>query len=234
MNVTTALASTALVTTLAAAAPGWAQGAAATPAQAAATTGVISYPPAFFAAAQPTTAYDMLVRLPGFSLDTGDSVRGFEGAAGNVLVDGRRPATKTDDLEEILRRIPASQVARIDLIRGGAPGIDMQGKSVLANVVRKEGGGFRGLVSLSARTVYDGRDTLGGRLELSGGDGERSWETSVNYGKGIDDGAGEGPGLRIGPASPPPAPIPRRCSAGRPSSMRASSTTTTSSTRPVA
>ncbi|MFZ5728991.1 MAG: TonB-dependent receptor, partial [Pseudomonadota bacterium] len=44
--------------------------------------GVISYPPAFFADAQPTTALEMVERLPGFALDVGDDVRGFEGAAG--------------------------------------------------------------------------------------------------------------------------------------------------------
>lgn len=163
------------------------------------TEGVISYQPDFFAAAQPTTAMDMLARLPGFNIDTGDSVRGFEGAAGNVLIDGQRPVTKTDNLEDILRRIPASQVTRIDLIRGGAPGVDMQGKSVLANVIRKKGGGFRGMVSLSGRTVYDGRATAGTRVELSGSDGVRAWETSLNVGKGIDDGSGEGPGVRTGP-----------------------------------
>jgi hypothetical protein len=57
-------------------------------------------------------------------------VRGFEGAAGDVLIDGELPTSKSDDLESVLRRIPASQVARIDLIRGGAPGIDMHGKVV--------------------------------------------------------------------------------------------------------
>lgn len=177
--------------------------AAATPtaavADGAASASVISYPPEFFTASQPTTALDMLSRLPGFAVDTGDTVRGFEGAAGNVLLDGQRPATKTDNLEEILRRVPASQVARIDLIRGGAPGIDMQGKSVLANVVRKQTGGFSGVASLSGRAVYDGRSTVTGRLELTGGDGTRAWEASATYGKGIDDGAGEGPGVRIGP-----------------------------------
>ena len=166
---------------------------------AAPTEGVIAYPPEFFAASQPTTALDMLSRLPGFAVDTGDTVRGFEGAAGNVLLDGQRPATKTDNLEEILRRVPASQVARIDLIRGGAPGIDMQGKSVLANVIRKPGGGFQGVAAVSGRAVYDGRQTLTGRVELSGGDGSRAWEASATYGKGIDDGSGEGPGVRVAP-----------------------------------
>src|SRR5689334_22530316 len=84
--------------------------------------GVISYPASFFASQQPTTARDMLNRTPGFQLDTGNSVRGYEGAAGNVLIDGQRPSSKNDTLDQILARLPASQVERIDIIRGGAPG----------------------------------------------------------------------------------------------------------------
>ena len=169
----------------------------------AATTGVISYPPEFFTASQPSTALDMVSRLPGFTVDVGDSVRGFEGAAGNVLIDSQRPTTKTDDLEEILRRIPANQVVRIDLIRGGAPGIDMQGKSVLANVVKKQGGGFRGVVALSNSIIYDGRNMTGVRLELSGDKAGRAWEASARYGMGVDDGAGEGRRVRSGPSGEP-------------------------------
>lgn len=195
MNVTAALATTALVTTLAAAAPVSAQ----EPAVAAPTTGVISYPPEFFAASQPQNAHEMLLRLPGFTLDTGDSVRGFEGAAGNVLIDGQRPTTKTDSLEEVLRRVPASQVERVDLIRGAAPGVDMQGKTILANVVRKSGGGFRGLFAVANSHAYDGRNVPGLRLELSGGKDRRNWEGSARYGEGIDDGMGDGPGVRVTP-----------------------------------
>ena len=55
----------------------------------------------------------MIERLPGFVFDDGSSVRGFEGAAGNVLIDGQLPTSKTDDLESVLRRIPASQVAHV-------------------------------------------------------------------------------------------------------------------------
>lgn len=201
MNVTVALASTALVTSLLVALPARAQEAQSTApvAAPAPTEGVISYPPEFFASAQPTNAHEMLLRLPGFTVDVGDEVRGFEGAAGNVLIDGQRPTTKTDDLEEVLRRVPASQVARIDLIRGGAPGIDMQGKSILANVVRKSGGGFRGLFAVANSHIYDGRNTPGVRLELSGGRDGRNWEGSARYGEGVDDGMGEGPNLRVGP-----------------------------------
>jgi hypothetical protein len=54
-----------------------------------------------------------------------------------VLINGERPTTKSENLEDILKRISASAVERIELIRGGAPGIDMQGQTILANVVIK-------------------------------------------------------------------------------------------------
>jgi outer membrane receptor protein involved in Fe transport len=141
----------------------------------------------------------MLGRVPGFQLDTGDSVRGYEGAAGNVLIDGQRPSTKTDGLDQILIRIPAGQVERIDIIRGGAPGIDMQGKTVIANVIKKSGSGFRGLFAVANDHLWDGRNMHGMRLELSGGDGQRTWEALARYGYGNDDGGEFGPLLRVAP-----------------------------------
>lgn len=173
--------------------------AASPPAAAAPPQGVISYPPAFFAGQQVANAAEMLARVPGFSLDAGDTVRGFEGAAGNVVIDGRRPASKTDNLEEILRRIPTGQVERIDLIRGGAPGIDMQGKSVIANVIRKSAGGFHGLLAVANNHVWDGRNMHAIRVELSGGDGARTWEATARYGYSADDGGDDGPQLRLAP-----------------------------------
>ncbi|KRA61721.1 TonB-dependent receptor [Caulobacter sp. Root655] len=100
--------------------------------------GVIAYPPSFFEAARPSTAFDMITRLPGFRLDQGSDVRGFAGAAGNVLINGERPTTKSETLEDILKRISTSAVERVELIRGGAPGVDMQGRTILANVVIKK------------------------------------------------------------------------------------------------
>jgi hypothetical protein len=99
------------------------------------------YPAAFFAAAHPQNALDMIERLPGFTLiDSDADVRGFAGATGNVLIDGAPPSTKSQSLEDVLKRLPAGAVARIDVIAGGAPGIDMAGHDVVANVVRIAGG----------------------------------------------------------------------------------------------
>jgi len=155
--------------------------------------GVISYPPAFFAAQRPANAKEMLARIPGFTLDYGNSVRGFEGAAGNVLIDGRRPASKTDSLGAILERVPAGKIERIDIIRGGAPGVDMQGKAILANVVLKTDRGVRGKVEAEGSEIGDGRRVANLTFEASGG-GERAWEVSGLYGRGFSGLLGQGVG----------------------------------------
>jgi hypothetical protein len=158
------------------------------PAPAAEQQGVTSYPASFFATQNANNADDMLGRIPGFSLDTGSGVRGYEGAAGNVLIDGLRPATKTDDLGTLLTRIPVSRVERIDIIRGGAPGIDMQGKSVIANVILKKDGGWRGLIAESNEWTGDGRYFLNNfRAEASGTFGSHMWELAARAGSGPDD-----------------------------------------------
>lgn len=158
-----------------------------------AVQGVIPYPAAFFAAASPATAMDMLNRLPGFSFDGGSGVRGFGGAAGNVLIDGERPTSKTDDLESILKRIPAGQVERIDLIRGGAPGIDMQGKTVIANVVRKTGTATTGVFVVVNGLIYDGRQEPGIRFEGARRANGTLLEGSFVVASYLDDGSGDGP-----------------------------------------
>ncbi|WP_395672859.1 TonB-dependent receptor plug domain-containing protein [Phenylobacterium sp.] len=161
--------------------------------------GVISYPPAFFADQHPANAWEMLQRLPGFTLDAGDQIRGFEGGGGNALIDGKRPASKTDDLNDILRRIPASRVERIELVRGGAPGIDMQGKAVVANVVRKHGAGLSGVLQAHNNHLYDGRNMHAARAEIAGGSGQRKWEASGRYSHLNDDGGDFGPHIVVAP-----------------------------------
>jgi outer membrane receptor protein involved in Fe transport len=148
-----------------------------TPAAAPSESGTLVFPPSFFAEARPNTANDMIARLPGFAISQNTSVRGFSGAVGNVLVDGARPASKNDALSDILSRIPATEVERIELIRGGAPGIDMQGFSQVVNVIRRKGASRQQVLTAGA-TLYtlDGRYTPSLRYELNGKIGERTYE----------------------------------------------------------
>ena len=116
---------------------------------------VTPYLPAFFAEYRPVTALDMIGRIPGFQFDGGSSARGFAGTAGNVLIDGERPPTRSDSLSSVVARIPAAQVLRIDIVRAGAGGIDMQGKTVVANVIRRPDAGMSGAVSSSLNITDD-------------------------------------------------------------------------------
>jgi len=76
------------------------------------------YDAAFFAPFAPSSALDIARRVPGFALDQGNSdVRGFAGAAGNVVFNGARPSSKSESLETLLARIrrgasSASSLAR--------------------------------------------------------------------------------------------------------------------------
>ena len=72
--------------------------------------GVLVFTPDFFADQRPNTALDMVSRIPGFSVQDGDGSRGFEGAVGNILVNGSRPASKNDTGSSVLsRRSPVTR-----------------------------------------------------------------------------------------------------------------------------
>jgi hypothetical protein len=120
----------------------------------------VVYEAAFFSAFSPANALQMIQRVPGFTLDEGDSeVRGFSQAAGNVVINGRRPSAKSETLETLLARIPASRVLRVELASGEQFGSDYAGKSQVANLVLTDAGGFAGTVEATVR-----RDHAGGLL----------------------------------------------------------------------
>ncbi|MGY8813189.1 MAG: hypothetical protein ACKVHQ_00525, partial [Gammaproteobacteria bacterium] len=99
---------------------------------------IVSFPGVFFDKFQPQTALDMVNQVPGFLLENNSSTRGYGNASGNLLINDRRPAAKQDQPNEILSRIPANSVERIELIRGQVREIDLRGQSNLINIVLKE------------------------------------------------------------------------------------------------
>lgn len=134
--------------------------------------------PAYFDSDNPQTAADMVQRIPGFGIDDGDNVRGFGGAAGNVLIDGARPTSKSEGLEAILTRIPAANVEQVELLEGAAAGALAPGKTLVVNVVRKAGAKSAGNWQLEGEGVSSGRVLPGlkasyttklGRLNVTAG-----------------------------------------------------------------
>jgi len=154
--------------------------------------GVLVYPPSFFADARPNTAYDMIGRLPGFTFSDVGSARGFAGTAGNVLIDGQRPTSKTDSLESVLKRILAADIDHIELIRGGAPGIDMQGQTVVANVVLKKQDSTRFVATAEDLVFLDGHMIPYGALQFTRHTDGSIYEGSISSIQNYDDSVGHG------------------------------------------
>jgi hypothetical protein len=148
----------ALVAALACAMPAWAEDNAegVAPAQAGQSRSTV-YQPDYFAQFAPSNALDIVRRVPGFVLEeTNTEVRGFSGAAGNIVVNGARPSSKTETLGAMLARIPARQVLRVEVGPGDLYGSDYAGKSQVLNVVLRREGGFDGNVKVGAARLHDG------------------------------------------------------------------------------
>ncbi len=95
----------------------------------------VEYVATYFDRYNPNTTLDMVRQAPGFQLDDGSPGRGFIGAAGNILINDKYPGVKQDTASAILARIPANQVARIELVRGQVRDIDLQDRPVVVNVI---------------------------------------------------------------------------------------------------
>ena len=158
--------------------------------------GVLVFTPDFFADQRPNTALDMVERVPGFSVSDGDGSRGFEGSVGNILINGSRPASKNDTGSAVLSRTLASQVERIELVRGGAPGIDMQGYAVVVNVITRSESSRQSVFTANAALFEGGHDIYGGSYQFTAREGERSWGVTLSDGMSMSDANGMGPVVR--------------------------------------
>lgn len=100
-----------------------------------------TYGPTYFAQFAPRSALDMVERIPGFEISGGNDFgqRGLGQATQNVIVNGERFSSKSDTLQDQLRRIPAGDVLRIEIVDGNSldiPGLTGQ----VANVIYQSNG----------------------------------------------------------------------------------------------
>jgi outer membrane cobalamin receptor len=136
----------------------------------------VTYDAAYFAQYNVQTARDMVNNTPGFTLSGGDGRRGFSGAVGNVLIDGLRPSAKSDGIGSILARIPASQVLRVELLRGADVAGDASGQAVLLNIVRTPTAGS-GVFEIGMEYSGQHQNRITPRAEISynGRNGQVEW-----------------------------------------------------------
>jgi hypothetical protein len=99
---------------------------------------LVVFPVSFFTRYRPSTALEMVQQIPGFQIDNGELNRGFSDTTGNILINDNYPSAKQDRPSATLDRIPATQVERIELIRGQVRDIDLQGHAVVVNIILQE------------------------------------------------------------------------------------------------
>ena len=129
-----------------------------------------------FAQFAPRTALDIVRRIPGFSIDSGDSgSRGFGQASGNVLINGQRVSGKSNDAESVLGRISTVNVNKIEVLDGttlGIPGLSGQ----VVNVTTRDSGGVSGTWKWKVRSRENLRPTYNDfGVTVSGQRGALSW-----------------------------------------------------------
>jgi len=150
----------------------------------------IVYDEKYFSGFNAVTAEDLLKRIPGIQdilkeaqaqAQSGTSARrGFGSTGDQILIDGRRLSGKNNNIAAALRRIQATQVLKIEVIRGAAPDLDVRTAGVVLNVVLKES-----LVSditsweTSLTHYSDGNVKPGGQLSYSGDTGALSYSLAV-------------------------------------------------------
>ena len=148
---------------------------------------VIVYESDYFAPYRPTHAKDMLERVPGaagaLTTSTGNLAgdadrRGLRSQTTQILINGKRLTTKGNSIQDYFERIPASQVERIEVIRGNVREIDAGVGSRVINIVLAETGNIGGTWSLGDVLFTDNQNetTLAGSIN-----GEtRNWSYTLS------------------------------------------------------
>ena len=180
---TSALATPALAQTPAAPPPD----SATTPAPVAKpVTGKRVYAAADFARFAPKTAYDMLAQVPSFTIRSVDtSERGLGQASENVLINGERIANKSGGAVDQLKKVPATNVDRIEIVDAASLGIaGLSGQ--VANVMLKQAAKASGQFDWepSARAHFAKTELLGGSVSYSGDSGPVDYTLSVKNDNG--------------------------------------------------
>lgn len=134
----------------------------------------IIYNKDYFEKYSPVTLIDILERIPGVPgiLDQGrddnggGNQRGFGSGGDQILINNRRLSAKSSSIRDLLSRTSASQVERVELIRGAAEGLDVQSQGVVVNVVLIDGASASSLFWKLGGTYMAGRNTSP-EMELS-------------------------------------------------------------------
>lgn len=139
-----------------------------------------------------TTAVDMLYRVPGISsivdavmkpiaIQSPVRVRGFGSSGDQILVNNKRIAGKANEIAVTLERIPATQVNRIELIRGTSTEVDVRSEGTIVNIIIDISGEAQGAGSWQISSLFSdtGESMPGGNLSYGANRGNLQYLISL-------------------------------------------------------
>lgn len=145
------------------------------------------YTPADFVRFAPKTAYDMLVQIPSFTIRTAEAERGLGQASENVLINGQRITNKQGGATDELRKIPAANVLRIEIVDAaslGIAGLSGQVANIVLAEASKASGQFEWMPDIRAH--YAKPNLFRGNISYSG---KSRW---LDYNLSVKNQAGRG------------------------------------------
>ena len=106
----------------------------------------IIYDQAYFKQYNVTNAADAMKRIPGIeNLSSGNSEnyepgsndkrRGFGSSGTQILINGERQSSKSNNIIKTLERINTDSLVRIEVIRGTEAGLDVRSDGVIVNII---------------------------------------------------------------------------------------------------
>lgn len=107
----------------------------------------VVYEAAYFKPYTTVTAADMVQWVPGGAAllrsnsrrqGNVSSKRGFGSGGDQILINGKRISSKSNDVRSAMERIQATVVSRIEVIRGTTAGLDVRSEGTLINIVLTE------------------------------------------------------------------------------------------------
>ncbi|MFQ6004071.1 MAG: TonB-dependent receptor plug domain-containing protein [Woeseia sp.] len=150
----------------------------------------VVYDQIYFRRYNVTTVSDMLRRVPGIGsivdsvinpVNNQPAVRGFGSSGDQILINNKRIAGKANEISATLERIQATQVSRIELIRGTSAEVDVRSEGTIVNIIIDTSGETQGEGSwqISSRISDSGKSMPGGNLSYGGRHGRLQYLTSL-------------------------------------------------------
>lgn len=128
---------------------------------------IVTYEKSEFEKYSPVSLVDILERIPGVpdilnqgrGRQGGGNQRGFGSSGDQILINGKRLSAKSSSVRDLLARTSASQVERVELIRGATDGLDVQSEGLVVNVVLIEGASTSSIFWKLGADYMVGKDT---------------------------------------------------------------------------